>query len=268
MPWAADDITGSRAGAHETGLLRAGRRSDPPPASAPPQRVLLLRLSSRAAVRIRSLRLRSTSGEAASRGAPRTPRARCGGRLPAATSRTRRSGGACVYRPRARASCCLFIVDRPSTLRFFASSYSWSLVGPRALLWERCPPRWEADSGSRSDARLAVFDSPARARSLLTVRAAISSARRGDSPRLRADSLTCSYCRSLLALEPRGVSAPPHSFMTGAAPPPPTQHGPDRCAGRHRRGPGRPRTATPTGNRPVVSRASGPAERGPGNEAV
>ncbi|SCK46293.1 hypothetical protein YW7DRAFT_04092 [Streptomyces sp. AmelKG-E11A] len=40
-------------------------------------------------------------------------------------------------RPRARLSCCLFIVERPSTFFFLASWYSWSLVGPSAPLWER-----------------------------------------------------------------------------------------------------------------------------------
>jgi hypothetical protein len=68
-------------------------------------------------------------------------------------------------------------------LRFFASSYSWSLVGPCAPLCERCPPRWDADLGSRAEALPAVFDSPDLARSLLTVREAISLARPADSPR-------------------------------------------------------------------------------------
>jgi hypothetical protein len=79
---------------------------------------------------------------------------------------------------------CFFVIDeRPSMLRFLASSYSWSLVGPSAPLCERCPPRWNADFGSRVKALLAVFDSPDLARSLLTVRAAISSARFVASPR-------------------------------------------------------------------------------------
>jgi len=46
-----------------------------------------------------------------------------------------------------------------------------------------------------------------RARSLLTVRAAISWARFGDSPRSSELSLMCSYCRSRLAFEPRGIAA-------------------------------------------------------------
>src|SRR3954447_6864136 len=49
-------------------------------------------------------------------------------------------------------------------------------------------------------------DSPERARSLLTVRAAISSARSSDVPRSFALSLMCSYCRARLVpfLTPRG----------------------------------------------------------------
>src|SRR4051794_36189609 len=51
-----------------------------------------------------------------------------------------------------------------------------------------------------------VRDSPLRARSLLTVRAAISSARDSDAPRSRAESLTCSYWRPrlLFFLTPAG----------------------------------------------------------------
>lgn len=51
-----------------------------------------------------------------------------------------------------------------------------------------------------------VRDSPERARSLLTVRAAISSARPSDAPRSFADSFTCSYWRARFVpfLTPRG----------------------------------------------------------------
>jgi hypothetical protein len=54
--------------------------------------------------------------------------------------------------------------------------------------------------------REAVRDSPARARSLFTVRAAISSARSVDAPRDLTDSLTASYCRARLVpfFTPRG----------------------------------------------------------------
>src|SRR5579884_2164812 len=58
---------------------------------------------------------------------------------------------------------------------------------------------------SFTDVRLLVLVSPARARSLLTVRAAISLARSGFSPRSWALSLMCSYCRSRLAEDPRGT---------------------------------------------------------------
>lgn len=61
---------------------------------------------------------------------------------------------------------------------------------------------------SRVEDRLAVLDSPERARSLLTVRAAISSARFVLSPRCSALSLTCSYWRSRSGLEPRGMTTP------------------------------------------------------------
>jgi uncharacterized membrane protein YgdD (TMEM256/DUF423 family) len=43
-----------------------------------------------------------------------------------------------------------------------------------------------------------LLDSPERARSLLTVRAAISSARLSLRPCLFSDSFTCLYCRSRL----------------------------------------------------------------------
>src|SRR5215218_7830356 len=48
------------------------------------------------------------------------------------------------------------------------------------------------------DVRERVRDSPARARSLLTVRAAISSARDLEAPWSFALSLMCSYCRARL----------------------------------------------------------------------
>src|SRR5213083_2709671 len=60
---------------------------------------------------------------------------------------------------------------------------------------------------SRTDVRLAVLASPERARSLFTVRAAISSARLVLSPRCFTLALMCSYCRSRLGLDPLGISA-------------------------------------------------------------
>src|SRR3954468_11640434 len=50
------------------------------------------------------------------------------------------------------------------------------------------------------DERLDVLASPARARSLLTVRAAISSASSSLRPRSSKPSLMCSYCRSRFLL--------------------------------------------------------------------
>jgi hypothetical protein len=46
------------------------------------------------------------------------------------------------------------------------------------------------------ESRLACSASPERARSLLTVRAAISLAVFSERPRCSKPSLTCSYCRS------------------------------------------------------------------------
>ncbi len=54
------------------------------------------------------------------------------------------------------------------------------------------------------DDRLVVLASPDRARSLLTVRAAISSALAVLSPRCLALFLMCSYCRSRFGLDPLG----------------------------------------------------------------
>jgi hypothetical protein len=57
---------------------------------------------------------------------------------------------------------------------------------------DRCPPRRDEDM-SWVDVRDRVRDSPLRARSLLTVRAAISSARDSDAPCDFWLSLMCSY---------------------------------------------------------------------------
>ena len=74
-------------------------------------------------------------------------------------------------------------------------------------MWtERSPPRRDEDM-SRFDVPLAVLASPDLARSLFTVRAAISSARPVLSPRCSALSLMCSYCRSRFGLDPLGMSA-------------------------------------------------------------
>src|SRR5262249_62179226 len=63
----------------------------------------------------------------------------------------------------------------------------------------RGPPR-RPDDMSRVEVLDDCRASPVRARSLLTVRAAISLARLVDAPRSLALSFTCSYCRSRLFL--------------------------------------------------------------------
>src|SRR5204863_7336099 len=59
---------------------------------------------------------------------------------------------------------------------------------------------------SRVDVRERCRDSPDRARSFCTVRAAISFARPSEVPRCRCERLTCSYClaRFVPFLTPRG----------------------------------------------------------------
>src|SRR6185312_5579839 len=70
---------------------------------------------------------------------------------------------------------------------------------------ERVPPRLLADA-PRSELRELVAVSPLRARSLLTVRAAISSARAVERPCRFSDFLISSYWRSRLLpfFTPRG----------------------------------------------------------------
>src|ERR1700680_707253 len=102
-----------------------------------------------------------------------------------------------AYRSSARSSSALLMVDRPLMPRSFASLRSGSYVRPPEPLRERRPPR-RPDEMSSIDVRLASLASPARARSLLTVRAAISSARSSGCPRSSGPSLMCSYCRSRL----------------------------------------------------------------------
>src|SRR4051812_39562690 len=96
-----------------------------------------------------------------------------------------------------------------------ASLYSCSFVRPFGrLVPERRPPR-RPDEMSRVDVRDGrLFVSPARARSLLTVRAAISFARFVEAPCFLAPSLTCSYCRSRLLLQASSGTFDP--FLGGA----------------------------------------------------
>src|SRR5687767_965800 len=102
-------------------------------------------------------------------------------------------------------SSALLIAERPLMLRFLASLYSCSLVRPCAPVCDRLPPRCPEDT-SFTEERRAVLDSPWRARSLLTVRAAISSARSVDSPRFLALALMCLYCRFRFGEDPAGIA--------------------------------------------------------------
>jgi hypothetical protein len=88
-------------------------------------------------------------------------------------------------------------------------------VRPRGAerLPDRSPPR-RPDEMSLVEVREEPRDSPERARSLLTVRAAISSALPVLAPRSSWLSLTCSYWRPRFVpgLTPRGGIAPPPAF--------------------------------------------------------
>ena len=96
--------------------------------------------------------------------------------------------------------------ERPSIRRRFAWLYSCSLVWPFGrFVPDRWPPRRDGEA-PRVELRDLVLDSPERARFFCTVRAAISLAREGDAPRLRALRLILSYCRARFVpfLTPRG----------------------------------------------------------------
>src|SRR5262249_46252175 len=103
-------------------------------------------------------------------------------------------------RPTACSSWALLIEERPLTFLRRASWYSCSFVRPAEPERERCPPRRD-DEMSLVDVRLACRDSPARARSLFTVHAAISSARPSGRPWARMLFLMSSYWRSRLAVQ-------------------------------------------------------------------
>jgi hypothetical protein len=93
-------------------------------------------------------------------------------------------------------------------------------VRPPGPLPERLPPRLLAER-PRVELREAVSDSPERALSLLTARAAISSARLSDRPASFSLCLMCSYWRALLLpfLTPRGGMATPFvAFVDSATP--------------------------------------------------
>src|SRR5438876_351429 len=92
------------------------------------------------------------------------------------------------------------MLERPGMFIRFASLYNCSFVRPLGrFVPDRRPPR-RPDEMSRVDVRDGrPFVSPDRARSLLTVRAAISLARFVERPCFFSDSLTCSYWRSRFA---------------------------------------------------------------------
>jgi hypothetical protein len=77
----------------------------------------------------------------------------------------------------------------PSVLRLLVELPIGPPAGPRC---DRNPPR-RPEEMSSTEARLAVRASPERARSLFTVRAAISSAVSSERPCSRRPSLMCSY---------------------------------------------------------------------------
>src|SRR6266540_3067815 len=107
--------------------------------------------------------------------------------------------------------------ERPLMPSCFASLYSCSLVRPFGrLVPERCPPRFD-DGMSLTDEREAVFDWPLCARSLFTVLAAISFARRVGAPRSLRLSLMCSYLRSCLSVHSSLGMSPPRP-LRGAGP--------------------------------------------------
>src|SRR5687767_9959284 len=95
---------------------------------------------------------------------------------------------------------------------------------------------------SRVDVRERCRDSPERARSLFTVRAAISSARSSERPCSLALCLTCSYWRARLVpfLIPRGGMGTSFGGSTEGIPGRPSEnqlalHEVDREAPRHQR---------------------------------
>src|SRR5215207_8360869 len=114
--------------------------------------------------------------------------------------RVAKGGVSYFRRSTARWSCCLFIFERPEMFIRLASLYSCSFVRPFGrFVPERRPPR-RPDEMSCRDVLDDVRASPERARSLLTVRAAISFALLVEAPCSLALSLMCSYCRSRLLL--------------------------------------------------------------------
>src|SRR5439155_3921718 len=90
-------------------------------------------------------------------------------------------------------SCALFIFERPRMFIPLASLYSCSLVRPLARFVPDRSPRRRPDDMSLRESREDSRASPVRARSLLTVRAAISFAFFVYAPCFCSASLMCSY---------------------------------------------------------------------------
>jgi hypothetical protein len=105
-----------------------------------------------------------------------------------------------LRRSTARWSCAFDIFERPRMFIRLASLYSCSFVRPFGrFVPERTPPRRPGEMSLR-DKRDDSLASPLRARSLLTVLAAISFARLVGTPCFFWLFLMCSYWRSRFAL--------------------------------------------------------------------
>src|SRR5262245_26736425 len=155
-------------------------------------------------------------------------------------------------RSTARCSSALVILDRPLIRLARASSYSCDFVRPPGPEWERSPPR-RPDEMSVTEARLASRASPERARSLFTVRAAISSAVSSLRPCSFRPCLMCSYCRSRFALQASwGIGCSFHPGRLGSGPNPvPTR------SGANSPGIGTPRLGPPRGRLEGVGERDG-----------
>src|SRR5207244_11903025 len=95
---------------------------------------------------------------------------------------------------------------------FLAWLYSGAFVRPPGPRCDRSPPR-RPDEMSRVDVRLLLVDSPERARSLFTVRAAISSATSVERPCAFRPCLMWLYWRSRFLLHACGGMTFPSSDL-------------------------------------------------------
>ena len=108
---------------------------------------------------------------------------------------------ACPQRPRARASSCLVVRDRPLRLCSWPRCRAAGRSGRRAPVGAQSPAPRRREVVERRPT--AEADSPARARSLFTVGATISSASASERPCSSRPSLMCSYWRSRLSVHER-----------------------------------------------------------------